>query len=146
MLLPILGILSWSTVVYGVDIATFDEPGCDMTNNSRQFTCPHQPEHICCGFPSIMTETDAVGFSELGEGDIATWFHEGQPTPVAPTPGNPNPRPIRNHCGGIRRSQVMMGSMRGQLCMNAHEDVHAAVSDDGANWYGIILIKYQSGG
>ena len=81
-----------------------------------------------------MTESESVGFDNLGEGDIATWFHEGPSTPAPPTPANPNPRPILQHCGGIRRSQVIMGAMHGRLCMNAHEDVHHAVSNDGANW------------
>lgn len=119
-------------ITAAVDIGSFEEIGCDDWGwlNAR---CQEHPERICCGFPQRLTGTWSVGFRGLSEGDIATWFHEGPSTPVPATPQNPHPNPIRNHCGGIRRSQVMMGSHSGVICMDAPaEGPHE--SNDGANW------------
>jgi hypothetical protein len=122
----VFDILLYSLSVYAVDIANFEEYDCDW--NEMMIACRDQPERVCCGFPQTATATWSVGFRGLGEGDIATWFHEG--------PAGPNG--VRNHCGGLRKSQVMMGDTAGEICMSVglHE-LHE--SNDGANWYSFTL-------
>ena len=137
--LIVLGYLLLQTT-NAVDIGNFEEVDCDW--NELLIGCRGQPERICCGFPQTLINTWSVGFRGLQEGDIATWFHEGPRYPVLPSPGNPNPRPVRNHCGGIRRAQVMMGEHNGALCMNVPDGEHHE-DNDGANWQiHLILILY----
>lgn len=116
-----LGVIMGSTSISAVDIGNFEDLVC--APEELLVGCYDQPERVCCGFPQRATSTWAVGFQGLGEGDIATWFHEG------PTLANG----AINHCGGTRRSQVMMGDTAGEICMSVGDD-DARESNDGANW------------
>jgi hypothetical protein len=113
------GVVSLAINVGAVDIGSFEEFNCDWSE--LQGNCPDQPERTCCGFPSTLTVTISVGWRGLSEGDIATWFHSSMHGSTY------------NYCGGVRRSQVMMGSAPGIVCMS-ERDNHPLVSNDGANW------------
>lgn len=113
-------VLFLGTAVHSVTISGHSDQGCDDAD--REQICANQAERICCEFgPTRLTATQSVKFRDLSQGDIATWFHAD----------DLGPRHI--YCGGIRKSQVIMGNVPGVLCMEIDNDV-LAESNDGANW------------
>jgi hypothetical protein len=124
------GILLWFDIcgfllcsVLAVDIASFETHAC-TDYDEMAGRCEGHPANLCCGFPSRITATSAVGWAGLAQGDFATWFF----------PGNQDALGGPNYCGGMRRAQVVIGRGSQDLCMIATDDPHGHWSNDGANW------------